>query len=412
MDRPYRKPIARLMLASALAATVGCVAPATPVPTVWQKLGIPQATARLRDATVNRNGNFPQLEKKPPLLKLADPANFAPEKPEMIKAAAKIKADQDLKKQKIKALKFLAEVSCGCYNKDKAVEKAFLAALEDCDPDVKLAAIDAIGATVGCSCKCGNGCETSCCTEDLVKKLKDVAYGVENGCFKEPNKEIRNAAANVMCKCPSPKMNPIEEIPLPTELPPDVDTNKDLQKDNVVEPPKDLSYSEPTEISSRKSNRYQLAFKISDEEESAPVLLPSTGNVVTASDIQPVIIDDGLEPAPIKTESAPKPKTVAKPTAVTSESRTVDSQSIANPKDLVSAQVVSYRNNLGEVLVSLPDSFELRKGWQMVVVDGSGKHAFGQISDCGGRRLLIALDNLDVLNLKDGDSVRVGIVKK
>ncbi|MFO1064923.1 MAG: hypothetical protein U0892_13745 [Pirellulales bacterium] len=47
----------------------------------------------------------------------------------------------------------------------------------------------------------------------------------------------------------------------------------------------------------------------------------------------------------------------------------------------------------------------------MVVVDGSGKHAFGQISDCGGRRLLIALDNLDVLSLKDGDSVRVGIVE-
>ncbi|MFO1064925.1 MAG: hypothetical protein U0892_13755 [Pirellulales bacterium] len=163
MDRPYRKPIARLMLASALAATVGCVAPATPVPTVWQKLGIPQATARLRDATVNRNGNFPQLEKKPPLLKLADPANFAPEKPEMIKAAAKIKADQDLKKQKIKALKFLAEVSCGCYNKDKAVEKAFLAALEDCDPDVKLAAPFTISATVVAPASAVTVVKPDCC---------------------------------------------------------------------------------------------------------------------------------------------------------------------------------------------------------------------------------------------------------
>ncbi len=139
MKSPIRATSRALLLVWLTTTVTGCVAPATPVTTVWQKLGIPQTGARLRDSALNRRGNFPGLEKKPPLLKLSDPANLAPDKPAVIQTAAKIKAEQDMKQQKIKAIKFLGDVNCGCYNKDKAVEKAFLAALDDCDPDVRKA---------------------------------------------------------------------------------------------------------------------------------------------------------------------------------------------------------------------------------------------------------------------------------
>jgi hypothetical protein len=67
---------------------------------------------------------------------------------------------------------------------------------------------------------------------------------------------------------------------------------------------------------------------------------------------------------------------------------------------------------LGELLIDLPDAFELQKGWQMVVVDAAGTHSLGQIADCGGRRLLIALDNLAGLKLGQGEPVKIGLVKK
>jgi hypothetical protein len=100
MERsPLKLSGSRLALAYIIGASIGCVANPVPVPTVWDRLGIPQATAAIRDSTINRNGNFPSLEKKPPVLRIADPANLKPEKPEMIKAAAKIKTDQDLTKR-------------------------------------------------------------------------------------------------------------------------------------------------------------------------------------------------------------------------------------------------------------------------------------------------------------------------
>ena len=63
--------------------------------TIWHALGIPQAWSRTRDATLNRSGKFPGLEKKPPVKRLADPSNLKSDNP-LLKTAAEIKVQEDL----------------------------------------------------------------------------------------------------------------------------------------------------------------------------------------------------------------------------------------------------------------------------------------------------------------------------
>jgi len=368
----------RLYLAFLLSSSLGCAASPVPVPTFWDKLGIPQATAALRDSTINRSGRFPGLERKPPLLKIADPANLKPEKPEMIKVAAKIKAEQDQKKQKIKAIKFLADVNCGCYNKDDAVAKAFLAALEDCDPDVRTAAIEGLSKAAGNCSKCRTGCETTCCTEDIYKKLQDVAFGVDDkGCFKEPVIEIRKAAAALIKKCPCPTPKPLEEIPAPS--PYEVEELvtppfEDRKEGDTLNKPTTPRREGDTTLRQGTSNTQAVAYRIRD-----------AGNM------------PGTEPVIVAKRGSAK---VNKP------------DDIANPDQLIAVRVISNSKQLGEVLVELPDVFQLNQGWTMVVVEPSGKHQVGKIVEASGRRILIALESATGLQTDAGQSVKIGLVKK
>jgi len=178
---------------------------AAPPVTIWNRLGIPQGTQRIRDSLTNRRGNFPGLERKDPLKRIADPANLESENP-AIKAAAEIKKAEDEKKQKIKALKFLAEIGCGCYNKDGKITDALLAALSDCTEDVRYEAIQALEeASDGKICA---QCKTNCCTPEIGKKLAELAYGQdEKGCYLEPSERVREAAEEMLAICP-----PIEEV--------------------------------------------------------------------------------------------------------------------------------------------------------------------------------------------------------
>jgi hypothetical protein len=175
-----------------LAVTASAQAP----PTVWHALGIPQGWARFRDATANRRGNHPNLERKPPLKGLADPANLASDVP-AIKAAAEIKAQQDLAPQKIKAIKYLGQIGCGCYG---GVAEALAAALEDCTEVVRLAAAEALGEALSGKC---DVCESTCCTPALAAKMYERAYGRdENGCYLEPSERVRSALAQAVAACP------------------------------------------------------------------------------------------------------------------------------------------------------------------------------------------------------------------
>jgi len=378
MDRKRSQSKAtRFYLAYLLSTSLGCVANPLQAPTFWDKLGIPQATASLRDSTINRSGRFPGLEKKPPLLKIADPANLKAEKPEMIKVAAKIKAEQDQKKQKIKAIKFLADVNCGCYNKDDAVAKAFLAALDDCDPDVRTAAIEGLSKTAGNCSKCRTGCETTCCTEDIYKKLQDVAFGLDaKGCFKEPVKEIRTAAAALIRKCPCPQAKPLEEVPAPNpemleELvspSEEVRVPEDMPRDPKKKPSEDsVSYFGST-------NAKAVAYRARGNEA-----LPGA---------EPVIV------------------------AKRGSSGSNKSDSISNPDQLIGVRVVSMNKQLGEVLVEFSDVFQMDQGWTMVVVDPMGRHQVGRIVEASGRRVLVALEATGNFSASAGQEAKIGLVRK
>ncbi len=62
--------------------------------------------------------------------------------------------------------------------------------------------------------------------------------------------------------------------------------------------------------------------------------------------------------------------------------------------------------------VELPDSFQLRAGWTMVVVDGEGNQKFARITECGGRRLLLALDDSNALSVVGNRTMKLGLVDK
>src|SRR5271157_497979 len=133
-------------------------APAAPTPTLWNYLGIPQGANKIQDAFRNRLGNSPDSERTNPLTRIADPANLDPKMPQSIQTAAKIKQQEDLAPQKIKAIKYLATVGCGCYQK-MGVREALLESLDDCTEDVRYEAAKALAKVAGDCCdKCGNTC--------------------------------------------------------------------------------------------------------------------------------------------------------------------------------------------------------------------------------------------------------------
>jgi hypothetical protein len=168
----------------------------TPPMTLWRFLGIPQGLSRVAGATVNRRGNLPGLEPKPPLKALADPANLASKNP-AIKKAAEIKQEEDLAKQKIKALKYLAKIGCGCY---PGVKEALIAALDDCTEKVRYEAAQQIGNAA--ENKCETCSKTCCCDAEMLQALYDKATKRDdNGCFLEPSERVREAACQAYLAC-------------------------------------------------------------------------------------------------------------------------------------------------------------------------------------------------------------------
>ena len=132
----------------AMAADGAAAAAAQPPTTLWNFLGIPQGTHKVRDALTNQNGNHPQRERLPALKQIADPANLNSPNP-AIKVAAKVKAESDLAPQKIKAIKYLATLCCGCAKNKDDVKDALLAALDDCTEEVRFEAAMALCQCAG-----------------------------------------------------------------------------------------------------------------------------------------------------------------------------------------------------------------------------------------------------------------------
>ncbi len=192
--------------------------------TLWHFIGIPQTYKHLTDTQLNKYGRFPGMEKKPPLKPLSAPENLASKNP-AIKKAAEIKAEEDLKPQKIKALKYLASIGCGCY---EGVTDAFMAALEDCTEEVRYVAALSIKEAAGNQCVRCNG---TCCTKELQEKMAERAYERdENGCYLEASERVRAALIEAMSAC-CPYRGPEEVIvPDPDPRPtPDTIPTPDLR---------------------------------------------------------------------------------------------------------------------------------------------------------------------------------------
>jgi hypothetical protein len=174
--------------------------PPPPPATLWSFLGIPQGVRAFRDNAFNRNGNNPNAERKPPLKPIADPKNLKSEDP-AIKKAAEIKQAEDAKKQKIKAIKYLASIGCGCYNRDGSITDALLKSMDDCTEEVRLATVQSISLAAA-SEMCSNCKQRSCCSEELSNKLYEIAYERdETGCYLEPSERVRLAAAEALRVC-------------------------------------------------------------------------------------------------------------------------------------------------------------------------------------------------------------------
>lgn len=154
--------------------------------------------------------------KKPPVKPLADPENLQSQNP-AIKAAAEIKTEEDLAPQKIKALRYLATIGCGCYPQ---VKPALLAALDDCTEQVRVEAALALLRVAGNPCAICNS--STCCDPEVREKLRDKAHGMDaQGCWKEPSASVRSAAAAALRACemiarPEESPAPEERRELPT----------------------------------------------------------------------------------------------------------------------------------------------------------------------------------------------------
>ena len=122
--------------------------------------------------------------------------------PPAVAAAADIKAKEDAAQAKIQALRYLANFGCGCYNADGSVEKAFLAALDDCTEAVRYEACLALRKVANGKCKNCHCNEKACCSEKIQKKLREIAYETDDmGCPKEPSERVRRLARLILCEC-------------------------------------------------------------------------------------------------------------------------------------------------------------------------------------------------------------------
>jgi hypothetical protein len=208
----------------------------------------PVTCDKIKAAHINKKGCHPEKEKKPLLKAIADPENLQ-SKNSAIQTAAQVKTEEDLAQQKIKALKYLGAVGCGCY---PGVKEALMDALDDCTEEVRFAAATALIQAAGACCGMQTapppprgllhlhwnddaeepqqptcGCGQSCCDLEMKKKLADVAFEKSAGnCWKEPSARVRAAAAQALAVCNSrpmvaketedrPERTP-ETIPSPT----------------------------------------------------------------------------------------------------------------------------------------------------------------------------------------------------
>jgi hypothetical protein len=356
-----RKIPSHLKWAVLLLASSGCAVPNQPVPTFWQRLGIPQADAGFRAGVLNRSGEFPQLEKKPPLLPIADPQNLESENP-LLKNAAEIKKDKDLKQQKIKALKYLASVGCVCPTEKDKVAEALLQGLNDCDCEVRQAAMEAICAAIKNCGPCNSaGCGSSCCTKAIQDKLQEMATKQDDkGCWSEPSATLRRQAAAVLAACP-----PIE---------PEKKDNKDID----IEP--------------------KAGEDVDENSDSEP----------SASDKENSVIDSSADSASSKSMSDYGDFEVQ--TVVYSAPTTPAPATVVSDPNLVAFSSIETLDAAEQVKITMPAAFRIEVGAIMVLVDSHGQMTRAQLLEIEGAVLTVRLEKPELKEALVEFGGKVGLV--
>ena len=187
-----------------LIAVAGCALPQGE-PRSTSTLGIAQSL-NLIGGQINKSGKHPFLEPKLPLSRIAAPVNLESNNA-AIKKAAEIKHAEDLAPQKIKAVRYLASLGCGhCYDDQGAVTvgEALIAGLNDCTEKVRYATVMALrdrARDMQGNAACAS-CNGSCCTQEMVDKLWELACGYrDDGCLVEPSERVRMLAAETVNLC-------------------------------------------------------------------------------------------------------------------------------------------------------------------------------------------------------------------
>lgn len=376
------RKLSQLKWSILVVALGGCTVPTQPVATFWQKLGIPQADAAFRAGVLNKSGDYPDLEKKPPVLPISDLQNLQSPNP-LLKNAAEIKKDKDLKPQKIKALKYLASVGCVCPGeKDKVVE-ALLAGLNDCDCEVRKAALEAVCAAIKSCGPCGGDpCVDTCCTEAIQKKLEEMANKQDDkGCFVEPSAQLRSLAANVLAACPA---LPNKETKNPERVGEggavgEGEGEKKEEKSTLEASPSDAEEKSTTNIQPR-------------ELEVAPV----TARISSASygevEIHPVVHQvkqESVENQPVNDMLTPE-----------------------QAANLVVCSKVEAATEADLVILSMPAVYQLEEGMLMVVIDSTGSLSSAQIIKVDAAKLTLRLERPEIKDNLVLKGARVGLVAK
>lgn len=301
-----------LLLTSVLTAQEAVLAPPPPpTPTLWNFLGIPQGVRKVQGAVRNPRGNHPGLEPKPPLRAIGDPMNLF-SKNDAIKQAAKVKQEEDLKPQKIKAIKYLASIGCGCYDKDGEITKALIAASEDCTEEVRMVTMEELYnlSSGQCCGRCGTNC---CCKEPLLRKLAQIAYEKDEfGCYIEPSQRVREGAARVLQSCCPNPVPPLMESERPPQTTPPVEQPQiEPERPRIL--PEEIRGEQQLEEERRRALQEQppISMRLSD---AIPARLASMKSSMKSSTPQPVEIGSSVQPGQtvvnrdVELTASPNPK--------------------------------------------------------------------------------------------------------
>jgi hypothetical protein len=270
------------------------------------------------DNVRNRNGNRPNRERRPPLKRIADPGLKEIDNP-AIKTAQRIKEQEDLAPQKIKAIKFLATLGCEkCYG---GIEEAMLDALKDCTEEVRYETVLALGTIPNAECP---QCDNDCCTEKMTEELAKIAYERDPDhpdCWYEPSARVREAARETLQICCPNRQAP----PIVTEGPivnPETPGNPEAAP---VDPPPPPTPPPGADAMRMRSPAFQFG-KQQGQIVSSRVKHPApSADTVWATDAgkaaqphlvaqRPVVMKNGAEPARL-------PATLRQPTTLTARAK-------------------------------------------------------------------------------------------